>query len=250
MVINICLSSCCSHRPWSVSRHTPRGELRSEFLADLNGLNFDKIRRNIDSKVYIVDDDIKQEFEKFRAALVRNLDSVTISISNAKKKQEIAPVMKWGQNSEEVFIFFKLSHRFDAPGCLELIKDPEVKVTDKRLTLRAECVQATMPMVFVLDFDMMRAGESIKVTRMSVGTYQLTIRKKEKGIWEDLLFDFDERSKYNLKVWYELEDVYPEDMEEFYDKMDKYFKQKKEAKKRQLKASSEVCPFEPNKFIY
>lgn len=244
------MSTSCSRKHWSVSRLIPKGFLRSEFIADLNSLAFDKIRRNINEKIYAVDDDIKQEFEKFRAGLTRGLDGVSISISNAKKKQEIAPVMKWGQNASEVFIFLKLSHRFDAPGCLELIKDPEVKVQDKRLTLRAECVQATLPMVFVLDFDMMRSVESVKVTRMSVGTYELTIKKKEKDIWEDLLFDFDERSKYSLKVWYELEDVYPEDMEEFYDKMDKYFKQKKEAKKRQLKASQEVCPFEPNKFIY
>lgn len=219
-------------------------------MADLNSLAWDKIRRNIDGKVYTVDDEIKQEFEKFRGSLTKGLDSVSISISNAKKKQEIAPVMKWGQNANEVFIFLKLSHRFDAPGCLELIKDPDVKVQERRLSLRAECVQATLPMVFVLDFDMMRPVESVKVTRMSVGTYELTMKKKEKGIWEDLLLDFDERSKYNLKVWYELEDVYPDDMEEFYDKMDKYFKQKKEAKKRQLKTSQEICPFEPNKFIY
>jgi hypothetical protein len=206
--------------------------------------------RNIKEKVYAVDDDIKQEFDKFRNGVLKNLDNVSISISNAKKKQEVFPVMKWGQSASEVFIYVKLSHRFDAPGCLELIKDPEAHVKEKRLVLRAECVQATSPMLFVLDFDLLKPADSIKVTKKSVGTYEVVLKKRDEQIWEDLFSDFDERSKYTIKVWYELEDVYPEVMEEFYEKMDKYFKQKKEVKKRIAKIATEICPFDPNKFFF
>ena len=216
----------------------------------MKAFSFAKIIRNINDKVYAVDDEIKQEFEKFRNGVLGSLDNVSITISNAKKKQEVFPVMKWGQSASEVFIHLKLSHRFDAPGCLELIKDPEAHVEGRRLILRAECVQATSPMLFVLDFDLLKHAQSIRLTKRSVGTYEVVLKKKEEGIWEDLFYDFDERSKYTLKVWYELEDVYSEAMEQFYEKMDKYFKQKKEAKKRQIKQAADICPFDPQRFLY
>lgn len=162
---------------------------------------------------------------------------------------EVAPVMKFGQSEDEVHVFLKLSHRFDSPGCLELTKEPEVSVDVDRLKFRAECVQAQYPMIFVLSFQLFREVSKVKLEKMSIGNYRLVLTKQVSGIWEDLFLHFDDRSKYTVKVWYELEDRYPEAMEKFYSAMERYFKSKKEEKKRKTaRTAVESCVGEVRQF--
>lgn len=146
-------------------------------------------------------------------------------------------------------MFLKLSHRFDSPGCLELTKEPEVSLEGDRLKFRAECVQAQYPMIFVLSFQLYREVSKVKLERMSIGNYRLVLTKQISGIWEDLFLHFDDRSKYTVKVWYELEDRYPEAMEKFYAAMERYFKTKKDEKKKKAsRAAVESCVGEVRNF--
>ena len=171
------------------------------------------------------------------------MESLSVAISNSKPKMEVAPVMKWGQSENEVHIFLKLSHRFDSPGCLELTKEPEAGLEKGILRFRAECVQASYPLIFVLEFPVFKEVDRIKLEKMSIGNYRLIFFKTKSEIWEDLFANFDDRNKFTIKIWYELEDRYPQAMEQFYVKMEKYFKLKREEKKRRAsRATLESCP--------
>lgn len=54
------------------------------------------------------------------------LKRIDVLIAKSKKPQVVLPVFKWGQSKTEVFIEIKLSHRFDAPGCLDSISNDDV----------------------------------------------------------------------------------------------------------------------------
>lgn len=217
-------------------------KLIRQLLEELKGGKFKEIADNLKAGKYSLDEGLKKEFEAFRARLHQDLEYLGVTISNFKPKMEVAPVMKWGQSDGEVHIFLKMSHRFDAPGCLELTKEPEVSAQGNHLRFRAECVQAQYPMIFVLDFKLLKEVGGFKLEKMSIGNYRLVLTKKETEIWEDLFVDFDDRNRFTIKVWYELEDRYPEAMEQFYAKMEKYFKTKKELKKRKnVRPAAESC---------
>ena len=193
--------------------------------------------------MYTLNDSLKLEFETFKSTIHREMEALSITISNSKPKMEVAPVMKWGQSDNEVHIFLKLSHRFDSPGCLDLSKEPEVFLENNSLRFRAECVQASYPLIFVLDFQVFKEVEKIQLEKMSIGNYRLILFKKNIDIWEDLFANFEDRNKFVIKIWYELEDRYPDAMARFYAKMEKYFKLKKEEKKRRAtRATLESCP--------
>jgi len=213
---------------------TPESCLKRQLLEELKGLRFREIADNLKKGHFSIDESLKKEFESFRTRLHDDMEYLSVSIANFRPKMEVAPVMKWGQSEEEAHVFLKLSHRFDSPGCLELTKEPEVSVEGDHLRFRAECVQAQYPMIFVLDFRVLREVASFRLERMSIGNYRLVLVKKESEIWEDLFADFDDRGRFTVKVWYELEDRYPEAMEAFYAKMEKYFKAKKEEKRRKV----------------
>lgn len=213
-------------------RPTRGSRLIRKLLEELRTLKFREIADNLKQGRYSLDESLKKEFEAFRTRLHEDLEHLGVTISNFRPKMEVAPVMKWGQSELEVHIFLKMSHRFDSPGCLELTKEPEVSIDGNRLRFMAECVQAQYPMIFVLDFGLLREVTSFRLERMSIGNYRLVLVKAEGDIWEDLFADFEDRTRFTVKVWYELEDRYPEAMEQFYAKMERYFKAKKEEKKR------------------
>lgn len=208
----------------------------------MRALAFRDIAENLRNGTFALDEGLKRDFETFRAGLHADVEHLAVTISNFRPKMEVAPVMKWGQSDDEVHVFLKLSHRFDSPGCLELTKEPEVSVEGDRLRFRAECVQAQYPMIFVLDFALLREVAGFRLERMSIGNYRLVLAKRAEEIWEDLFLHFDDRARFTVKVWYELEDRYPGPMERFYAKMEAYFKLKKDEKKRRVaRAAAESC---------
>lgn len=143
----------------------------------------------------------------------------------------------------------KLSHRFDAPGCLEVTHISH-NVTDSKLNFRAECVQATSPLVFLLAFDLFANATEVTLTKESVGTYILRVTKSQPEIWPDIFADYSIRNNFKTRIWFELEDKYPDDMGQFLSKMEKYVEQKKaDAKKREraerkVEDKGEVCAFQ------
>ena len=74
-----------------------------------------------------------------------------------------------------------------------------------------------------------------------MGTFSLELIKNEENIWPDLFNDFSSRSKIKHKIWYEIENRYPDDMEIFYDKLSKYLENKKNKKKRKRRRRPGKC---------
>ena len=56
----------------------------------------------------------------------KTIQDLDLLIARSKKTQVLVPVFKWGQNKEEIFMEIKMSHRFDAPGCLESYEPSQV----------------------------------------------------------------------------------------------------------------------------
>lgn len=90
-------------------------------------------------------------------------------------------------------------------------------------------------MDFKVDFELFHDVDNIETTETSVGTYKLTIHKKKEEIWEDIFKNYDDRKMYTMKIWYDIEDKFPEDMQLFYDKMEDYFNKKKEEEIKEKK---------------
>ena len=88
---------------------------------------------------------------------------------------------------------------------------------------------------FKVDFELFHDVDNIETTETSVGTYKLTIHKKKEEIWEDIFKNYDDRKMYTMKIWYDIEDKFPEDMQLFYDKMEDYFNKKKEEEIKEKK---------------
>jgi hypothetical protein len=88
--------------------------------------------------------EINAKFEvckKLAKDAVARIDNL---IALSKKKQSVLPVFKWGQSKQEIFMEVKLSHRFDAPGCLESIDSKEVDKMIKIENSRFDYIRLTV----------------------------------------------------------------------------------------------------------
>ena len=208
----------------------------------MSEFKFEDLQRSIKEDKFKITNDYKKIFDSFRSELIKELDNLSVAISNALPKQTLYPVIKWAQSEKDLFVFFKLSHRFDAPGCLEVHKDPIINFDFKNIKMVANCVQAGNPIQFIMDFKLKYNIKNLKLERTSVGTYLLVLEKTDDIIWEDLFENFEERAKYNLKIWYELEDNYPEAMNSFYEKSEAYIKKIiRNNKTNKKKTSNATC---------
>ena len=68
---------------------------------------------------------INRQFELCKKLARDAVSRIDHLIAKSRRRQSVMPVFKWGQSNQEVFIEVKLSHRFDAPGCLESISSDE-----------------------------------------------------------------------------------------------------------------------------
>lgn len=90
-----------------------------------------------------VTEDHKQIFEKEKNRILKELEEIKQMISEKKIRQEIHPVLKWGQSDSHVYIYLKLSHRFSSPGCIDVTSQPLFLINEKKILFQVECVQAT-----------------------------------------------------------------------------------------------------------
>ena len=224
----------------------------SDFRSLLEQHRFAELVSAIDSNSIEVSDEDKKLFERTKADISRQMNTISVLLSSRKKQQAIAPIFKWGQSLGDVFLHLKLSHRFDAPGCLE-VSSISAESSEGRLKFRSECVMASSPLSFSLDFALFKAAKNVELQKESVGTYTLIISKETPEIWPDIFADFAERNGYKSRIWFELEDKYPKDMEEFLSAHEKYIDEKnKEAKnaaknEKIEKAAKEAASSEPIK---
>ncbi len=190
---------------------------------------------------YDLNNDLRRNFDSFKNNTLKELEVLKALISQNKNKQIIHPVFKWGQSKSDILIFMKLSHRFGSPGCLDVIKDPTISVDEFKFNFTVECIQATQPLIFILNFDLFEKVDKFILDKDSVGTYSLTLKKSEDKIWPDLFKDPKTRENYNPKIWYELEEVHKDDMNEFYEIMEVYNDKNSGKKKKKKRKRRNTC---------
>lgn len=66
--------------------------------------------------------DVSSELEDLKMDILQDLSELEMRLKPKKEPQNVRPVFKWGQTFRRVFIHLKYSHRFDAPGCLDVYK--------------------------------------------------------------------------------------------------------------------------------
>ena len=86
------------------------------------------------------------------------------------------------------------------------------EAVEGRLQLRAECVQASSPLLFTLDFALFAPAMAHPLERESAGTYLLRLSKAQPELWPDIFAERTARAAHKSRVWHELEGEYPEDM--------------------------------------
>ena len=199
------------------------------FTELLDAQRFEQIIDGLQSGALVPTLAEKQLFAQRRSELLRQIDDLTRAISSLKEQQVVSPAFKWGQSRADVFLQIKLSHRFEAPGCLD-VGHIEASTADGRLRFRAECVQATSPLVFQLDFALFGAADHHELERESVGTYLLRLHKASPELWPDIFADFSARASHRSHIWLELEKEHPDDMSDFLQLMEDYIERKQAAR--------------------
>ena len=144
------------------------------------------------------------------------LDYLLKMISQVKKALVSLPVFMWGQSYESVVVHVKFSHRFDTPGCLD-ISEEKFEVRGRKLYYEARCMQLQQPINFIIDMNLYEEAldEGKVIKKGSVGTRVLEFKKTKRGIWRNLHDETEKFSRMQMRIWWELRDVYPDAMDEF-----------------------------------
>ena len=157
---------------------------------------------------------IASEFESVK----QKMDNLVSMVSSVKKSHVVQPVFKWGQSEKNILILVKFSHKFDAPGCLDI---KEGKLTWEKNLMRfvVNCMQANQPLEFRLELLLDEDLHHSKATwvKDSVGTAIITIPKDSNGdIIKTLLHkDFKKPGNMKVMIWWELKGQHKSAMAEY-----------------------------------
>lgn len=86
------------------------------------------------------------------------LNKVERKIKRSGVTQKVRPVFKWGQSKRSVYLHVKYSHRFDAPGCLD-IYNQKVEMLKEGLGSGEDEAQVSMGGMELVKFEGELKGE-------------------------------------------------------------------------------------------
>jgi hypothetical protein len=152
----------------------------------------------------------------------------------------LPPAIQWAQSMDSVYIQIKLSHRHDAPGCLELL-DEQSSVAATNLRFTATCKQSEHPMRFHLDlflFDIVDEDKS-STGRSSVGRVNIVLKKRIPKYWKSL--SREGLHMPNVRPWYDMRKRFEDEMQFYYDQEEEEVfklikKRKNEERKKKRKS--------------
>ncbi len=129
----------------------------------------------------------------------------------------VSPAIQWAQSLDNIYLQIKLSHRHDAPGCLELI-DEDIRLSPSHFLLTATCKQSDYPMKFLLDLQLFDLVDDLKSTseRSSVGRVNIVLRKNRSGYWKSLVKQGVPLPP-NIKVWYDMRKKFEDELSYYYE---------------------------------
>ena len=82
--------------------------------------NLKQVRSKINQIFIPQGEDISHLLESEKASVRNILNQIEKKINRNQPAQTVRPVFKWGQSKRFVYVHIKYSHRFDAPGCLDI----------------------------------------------------------------------------------------------------------------------------------
>lgn len=117
----------------------------------------------------------------------------------------VNPVVKWAQNTTHIFVSVKLSHRHDAPGCLD-VRNESMKMDNGTVNYTASGVSAGVPLNFEMFLTLNRTidNEDSIWQKESVGTFSMTLKKHRKTMWKHLVDSKEQISRHQIQLWWEM----------------------------------------------
>ena len=210
-------------------------KLITEFETLLQSGQLETIIKKLEQGELKANDDHAHIFENHKAQLNRMMSELSLRVASAGKPQiPSTPVIRWGQSQANLFMQVKLSHRFDAPACIQ-IESYNAKLENSVLIFSAVCHQAQKLIRFAFEIELFEDAKKVEVKQESIGTFVITVEKSVEKIWPDLFRNYEQRSLFKTKVWVELEKEHKNDMEEFLKLMEIYLDNKQNGNQEKIK---------------
>jgi len=146
-------------------------------------------------------------------ALKRKLEKFISALDNSSSQQVVSPAYQWAQSPSTLYLDIKFSHRLDSPGCLE-VANPQVTLTDTKLSFIGNCARSTQRIKLVLDLDFYSEinSELSSYSFTSVGRLNVNLRKKEESSWPKPMKG---KKPNNVHTWWEMKEKYQKVMSKF-----------------------------------
>ncbi|CAD2086202.1 co-chaperone p23, putative [Plasmodium vinckei brucechwatti] len=170
---------------------------------------------------YLINESIKQgnDFSNDIKIAVnemkQKLDKLLTASYSIKKIDTINASFQWAQSPEYIFLNIKFSHRWSSPGALK-VKDEQIVSEKNKFFFSAYSNDPnTVKKKYVVDIDLLHdiINSETKYNFASVGKVVITLKKKEKKIWNRLLLSKEKNP--NLQVWWDMKEKYNKSVLEF-----------------------------------
>lgn len=129
----------------------------------------------------------------------------------------VYPCFEWAQSMDRIFINIKFSHKWDAPGCME-VKNSEILVHENLVMINTICVIGDNPVKYVLNLDLydhIDEGDIMNNTS-TTGRLQLSFKKLRPSYWKILRRKYSDFPK-NSRIWIEMRDKFVDQLPKFED---------------------------------
>ncbi|EUD65633.1 hypothetical protein C922_03879 [Plasmodium inui San Antonio 1] len=181
---------------------------------------------------YLINQSIKQEND-FSSDVKTAVNSmklkldqlVTLSYS-IKKIDTVNASFQWAQSPEDIFLNIKFSHRWSSPGALK-VKDEEVVAKKNFFSFSALSDDTnSVTKKYTVDLKLLHdiVESETKYNFASVGKVVVTLKKKEKRIWNRLLKSNEKNP--NMQVWWDMKEKYHDSVQSFLKEEEKKRKQR------------------------
>jgi hypothetical protein len=94
--------------------------IKDVFYLEMEHRNLDKIEKMVLEDFIPNNVNVSSELESLKMDILQDLSELEQRLKPKKLPQNVRPVFKWGQTYRKIYISLKYSHRFDAPGCLDV----------------------------------------------------------------------------------------------------------------------------------
>lgn len=161
--------------------------------------------------------DIVENLRAVSTYAKRELDKRQRLAINFNRREKLTPVVKWGQSYTHALVSVTLGKKHDVRICSE-VWGSQVEFQPNSLSLSALGILERKPVEYNLElplaYEIVPEESSFQLENETSLVLKLK-KKEEKQIWKNLTpVEFDEK-RVDLKIWWELADIYKEAMKKY-----------------------------------